>query len=273
MKKVLLFLLVIILALALFVTVSSLWNRNYYCNPCGKIWYNQSAFPDISNPFNEIHDGSYTISIDDDGNVLFKPIDGEEIKGKMTISPYYKYYSASIVVEFEDGETAEGICRINKDERFMSLRYKSKYYYFTDKRSLSKEEVKEYRLELIDFLSGVMETGEFPTQQEIKENSTYRYYTSYYQIDPGCGGPIVYDVCKKATVEKVDYANRSITITIDGVTKELLLTNETMAVYVNNGRFNMLNLSDLVVGECLVVTDNHTDDLVRLNQIFYFGSN
>ena len=46
-----------------------------------------------------------------------------------------------------------------------------------------------------------------------------------------------------------------------------------MVAYVNDGQFNELSASDLAPGECLVVTDNYSDDLIRLDRIYYFGNN
>lgn len=273
MKKRSLFFLIIIFAFILFCIGYILWNQVHYCNPREKEWYNNISLPRISYPYNETYDGSYTIKIDGDGNVLFKPLNGEEIKGTMTVTPNDTYSSAKIFIEFENGETSDGRCHIYQNRRYLSFEYESKYYSFTDERKFSRKEVEEYRAGLIAFLYEVFETGEYPTQQEIKANSVYRAYTGYYQIDPGCGGPIVYDVCKKATVENVDYENSLITIKIDGETKKLLFNDKIMVAYVNDGQFNELSASDLAPGECLVVTDNYSDDLIRLDRIYYFGNN
>lgn len=276
MKKFLIFLLAVFLILGGFMGVYILLNRNYYCNPGEKDWYNGTSVPDVTNPFNEIYDGSYTIKIDGDGNVLFKPMDGEEIKGKITLTPGKKYRRAELTIQFENGKSAKGICYINKDKRRLSFEYDSRHYYFTDEQQLSKEEVEAHRAGLIEFLRDIYDGGEFPTQEEIEANSQYISYTNYHKIDPGHGGPTIYDVVKKATIEEVDFDSRIITISMDGEVREFYFGDDIKVAYVNNGIISELTDDDIVVGECLIVNAFVDDDsqgyLGAQSPIYYFGT-
>ena len=203
MKKILIGLFAVILVIFLLLAFLILWNRDYYCNPCNKEWHNRALIPSVSFPFREIYDGSYTIKIDRKGNVVFKPLDGEEIKGEITVTPNDKYTRANIRIDFEDGTMAEGYCYRDRDGRNLHFEYNSKYYNFSDEQSMSKEEFEEYRNGLIEFMYEIYEGGEFPTTQEVKENDLYKEYLDYYQIDSRHGGPIVYDVVTKATIESI----------------------------------------------------------------------
>ena len=265
MKKFLLVILTLGLLIFLTLTFLILFNRNYYCDPCGKDWYNHTLLPNIDRPYKELYDGSYSIKIDRDGNVLFKPLNGDEIKGKMIISPDDRYESAKVTIEFENGITSHGACRKDRHGRSLHFEYESYHYLFSEKRGISKEEIDEYRAGLIEFLYRVYETGDFPTKQEIEENDLYMKYTDYYQIDPGHGGPIVYKSVVKATVEEIDFENRSATVTVDGETYQLLFNDETLVSYIGDGKIIEMNFDDLVEGECLVVDFNSK----YLNHIYY----
>ena len=95
------------------------------------IWYNHTSLPGISRPYREIYDGSFTINIDREGNVLFKPLDGEEIKGKMIVSQDEKYKEARVTIEFENGLTSHGKCRNNKEGKH--LYFLGHIYYLENK--------------------------------------------------------------------------------------------------------------------------------------------
>lgn len=262
------FLLVIFtLALLIFIVFAFLvlWNRNYYCDPRGKTWYNRTSLPSISRPYKELYDGSYTINIDREGNVLFKPLEGDEIKGKMIVYPDEKYKEARITIEFENGITSHGECRKNKNGRSLYFEYMSSYYNFSEERGIFKEASEEYRAGLIEFLYGIYETGEFPTEQEIEENELYMNYTNYHQVDPGHGGPVIYDLVDKATVEEIDFENKLITLTVNGETYQVIFGEETQVSYVSDGKIVEMGIEDLATGECLVVHFNS----VFLNHIYY----
>ena len=128
-----------------------------------------------------------------------------------------------------------------------------------------KEEHDEYMAGLIEFLYRVYETGDFPTKQEIEENDLYKKYTDFSQIDPGHGGPIMYDLVDKATVENIDFENRSATVTVGDETYQLLFGEETSVSYISDGKIIEMDFNDLVVGECLIVNLNSK----FLNHIYY----
>ena len=257
----------ICLVICLIIGFLFLWFRSYYCNPSGKDWYNYTAFPDINSPYNEIYDGSYSIKIEGD-NVIFKPSNGEEVKGKITVTPEDEHYdSADITIEFENGITAHGYCVRRNDGRILSFDYAEEHYLFEGKRGTSKEEMLEYRAGLIEFLYSIYETGYFPTLEEIEANSLYKEYTNFRQTDPAHGGPKHCAVLSKVTIEEVDFENCLITVrNAEGETKQFRYDDETEVSYVSNGQIHKMSIEDLTVGDCLITDDgidySSTDDVI-----------
>ena len=248
-----------------------------YCDPKGKTWYNSIAFPDISNPFNEIYDGSYAIQIDKKGNVTLKTLDGEVLEGKLSKVTHAKGLSTAIDIQFNNGNEASGYCQQDKYGRYLRFYYAGQSYSFSDKQQLSKEEMATYRAQFIEFLTNVYQTGVFPTEEEIKTNSLYQDFTSYVQIDPCCGGPFVYDEVEKVTIEAV-------TSVANGAGKELTIkTGERSVVCsvwtdisitaIQNGAFKKLSFEEIKMGECLVIPQRYYangTETYDISGIFYF---
>ena len=280
MKRVVSLALAALLAFSVIISLSGC--SKYYCDPSGKEWHNNVSLPSIPHPFNEIYDGSYSIKIDEQGNVLFKSLDGEEIKGSITVTPnagrsssrkllnlINKYSSSDIVIRFENGVTSTGSCYQSSDGRSLSFKYGDRYYGFTDKQRLSKEEFLAYRAEFVEFLQSVYDSGVFPTREEIEANDLYCEYTYLYQIDPCCGGPIVYTAAQKATVEKVDLGNNEITVKIGEESHSCLINENIIIVNVNGDNLERLSAENLVKGDCLVV-GHFNDRYAQIEEIFYF---
>lgn len=221
-------------------------------DPRGREWYNSISLPSIEEPFNEIYDGCYSIQIDKDGNVLFKPLNGEEINGKLTISSNDKYSnSTGIAIEFENGKIARGSCY----KTSLSIYYDNESYSFRDERQLSKEEFEICRAQFIELLINVFQTGNFPTQQEIENNDLYKEFTNYYQIDPCCGGPIVYDTVEKVTIEAIEIMEYGKRIVLDTGGERFYgykMEEDIIVASIKNGELKELALSDVKEGECLV---------------------
>ncbi len=256
---------------------------SFYCDPKGKDWYNSISLPNISNPFNEIYDGSYSIRIDEDGGVVFKPLDGEEIKGTLTTSLNPRNTRTNVSIEFENGKTAWGYCYTRDKGRYLTIIFGNKSYVFTDKRQLSKEEFEVYRSQFIAFLSNVYETGVFPTQEEIENNSLYKQFTNYYQIDPGHGGPIHYETLERVTIEKIESVEnygdiiKEITVNINGESVVCQL-DLMVAARIRNGELQALSESDITEGDCLMGRYRYWHGLeereeYRILEIFYLENN
>ena len=249
----------------------------FYCNPKGKDWYNAISLPSITNPFNEIYDGCYSIQIDKEGNVLFKPLNGEEIKGKITTRLNDKHFWTDVTIQFENGGWLSGKCYKNNSGRVLIIN-SDRQYTFTDKKQLSKEEFENNRKQFIDFLTNVYQTGIFPTQQEIETNSLYQQFTNYYQIDPCCGGPIVYDTLEKATIEKIETTENGKEITLTVGEESIVCQMETenfIVANIGNDKITALSESDITLGDCLAQKINYWHGLYgtneyRINRIFYF---
>lgn len=227
-----------------------------YYDPRGKKWYNATPTPNITYPFREIYDGCYAIQIDKDGNTELQTLNGEVVKGKLSVSFRKKNIlkSAVISVEFENGKTATGSCSKRDNTRSLSIYYDGVTYNFTDTRQLSKDEFDAYRAQFTEFLIGVYQTGVFPSETEIENNSLYQKFTNYFQIDPCCGGPFVYDTVRKGTIEKIEDVNRwkELTLTVDGERVVCETESNTFVALIKNGEITELDLSDIKEGECLI---------------------
>lgn len=276
MKKFLSTLLAVFLTLCLALSFAGC--TSFYCNPKGKAWYNWIAFPSIANPYNEIYDGSYSIEIDKKGNVVFKTLDGEELKGTLSTSPSKYRLEMDVDIVFENGKTAHGYCEQDKYGRTLRIYYGGNSYVFGEKQQLSKEEMLAYRGEFIQFLTNVYQTGVFPTEEEIKNNQAYQKYTGYIQIDSCCGGPFVYDTLEKANIEKIEPIENNInsaelTLEINGTSVVCPVWNETNVTLIKDGAFEKGAFSDIRTGECLILPNRYYssgEEIHSISSIFYF---
>lgn len=259
----------ICLVICLIIGFLFLWFATYNYNPCGKEWYNNTARPSIAYPFREQYDGSYSITIDRDGNVLVI-IDGEEIKGKVSIEKENRILNSTttLTFEFENGKTAEGYCHWDNDGRSMGIKYESQWYHFSNKSGMTKAEADEYRAGLISFMRGIYDGEDFPTKDEILDSSILKEYTHFSQIDPGHGGPIRYYVLEKATVESIDLDGHTVTLNINGETEQCKFDdNHFYVACIGDGDFSKLTVDDSLVGECLVVREYST-----IRDIYFFDN-
>ena len=259
----------ICLVICLIIGFLFLWFATYNCNPCGKDWYNNTARPSIAYPFREKYDGSYSITIDRDGNVLLT-IDGEEIKGKVSIEKENRILNSktTLTFEFENGKTAEGYCYWDNDGRSLGIKYESQRYHFNGKIGMTKAEADEYRAGLISFMRGIYDGEDFPTKDEILDSSILKEYTHFSQIDPGHGGPITYYVLEKATIESIDLEAHTVTLNINGEIEQCNFDEDDRCVaYVSDGDFSELTVDDSVVGECLVVREYSS-----IRNIYFFDN-
>lgn len=249
-------------------------SEHHYCDPRGKEWYNSPSLPNITNPFEEIYDGSYAIQIDKDGRVKLTTLTGEVKEGTLTASYNGENWrSAKISIEFEDGETATGSCSKYADGRILSIYYKWKMYSFVDTKQLSKEEFEEYREGFVEFLVDVYETGKFPTYEELEANSLYRQFVDCAQRYGS--SKYEYETLEKVTVEKIEATEyyeymKNVTLTVDGESKVYSLCDDANIAIIRNGQIEKLDFSDLMVGECLV--ELYENDHV-IEGIFYIENN
>ena len=137
--------------LTICMSISFVGCSSFYCNPRGKDWYNYISLPNIANPFNEIYDGSYSIQIDKEGNVVFKTLDGEELKGTLSTSLNLENTLTDVSIQFENGKTVTGHCQKGKEWRMLTINYDYMIYRFSGTRQMSKEEFETYRSQFIEF--------------------------------------------------------------------------------------------------------------------------
>lgn len=221
-------------------------------DPKGKVWYNGSELPSIDEPFRAVYDGCYSVQIDEDGNVLFRPLNGETIVGKLSTET--QNFRTKVSILFENGKLATGSC----SKQNFSFLYERKNYRFYDSIQTTKEEFDEYLSQFIAFLTNVYETGNYPTAEEIAADRLYRAFTNYHQTDPCCGGPIVYEIVERATIEsieKVDYGTK-MTVTLNGERVDCVLSDDCDIARVANGAIEELSVDDITPGECLINIEN-----------------
>lgn len=196
----------ILLGIFLFVTCLGLLGCNcdlsVYIRPeiLYDDWYNTTILPNIEKPFDVGYDGMYTIKIDRNNEVKFKTIDGEELTGTLEyeMNKYNTYISVKIT--FDNNSTASGGISADNNVHKFNFNYAGNRYSFTNKKAISKEEFEIYRNKFNAFLRGAFVHNYFPTIEEVENNDLYKKYTNFYQVDPGCGGPLVYTSAKKAIV-------------------------------------------------------------------------
>ena len=233
-----------------------------YCDPRGKVWYNVAELPQINDPFSEIYDGVYAITVEKNGRVRFTTTEGEVLEGNLTPSYNgYNIYSAKISVQFDNGKTASGWCITDADGRTLTFEYDFKQYRFSDTRALSEEEFATYRAQFIDFLLDVYETGEFPTEEEIAANDLYQQFTYYVQEDPCCGGSFRYDTLEKVMIESIEYREstksaRVIMLNSAGEREEYEIFGNAKIANVKNGELIAIYPKDIKEGECLIYREN-----------------
>lgn len=161
-------------------------------------WYNSSKLPSMEDPFAEVYDGSYTIKIDKNNNVIFSTFDEEELKGKLEFVE--KEFTIHIEIKFENDKIANGSLSIINNAPYLIVFYKGVNYSFTSSRSISKDEFVSYRNDFNAFLRNSFENDNYPTIEEVENNSLYREYTNYSQIDPCCNGPKIYTSVNKVSI-------------------------------------------------------------------------
>lgn len=254
MKRFIVSVLSFCLIACLIIGLLLIWFKDHNCNPCGKDWRNDTSGPTLIHPFNENYDGACSIKIDRDGNVLFKPIDSEQIKGKLTTYSERFGSGTDIVIEFEDGTTSRGGCYWYCGARRLHFEYKSEYYWFSNKSGESKEEIEEQRSELIAFMRSIYDGGAFPTKDEIKENNAYKTFTLYKPGDSAHGGPSSYFIAQKVTIDKLDLENMTVTMNRDGEMVQEAIDDSFAVICVSNGEFKEITADESISGDCLVVT-------------------
>lgn len=272
MKKLSSILLAVLLALCMavgFLACETSLNEpqdDGYCDPKGKVWYNRVSLPNLSDPFIESYDGIYSIEIDNSGKVVFKPSDGVILNGDLTASKSERQKIMNISIQFEDGTTATGTCyKTDNDFRGLSIYYLSKSYYFTGKRQYTKQEVEDYRSQLIQLLVEVYnEERFFPSQNEIKSNDLYKEYTDFSQVDPCCGGPITYTEADSAVIEDIyDYYDGSLTIYAYGQRFIGYIYPDVYFAVIKDGKLYKLSASEMRTGQCLIVRLNGGSQYIK----------
>jgi len=267
MKKTLIIVPILLILLGL-VSCSINQNSPSYCDPRGKEWYNTVELPNIAHPFRVSYDGIYTIFIDEDGQVELKLADGEIAKG--TFSKAKGSYNISI--KFDNGETTTGLCIKDGTNRFLQVAYKGETYSFRNNRQLSKEEFDNYQKEFINFLNQVYDTGIFPTLEEVQSNDLYKKFTDMHQIDPHCGGPIVYHELVKTTILEIEPSQYTtdITIMLDGVSTVVEMVEDSSCVLITkDGEIKKLLLEDIKASECLIKINTNYYPKNRVVSIYY----
>lgn len=280
MKKTIAIVLTVMFIICATLSLVGCTFNSLFCDPSGKEWHNYVAYPSIYNPCREIYDGSYSIEIDKKGNVEFKLLTGEVLKGVLTTSFNIKNKQRpTIFIEFENGSKAEGWCTQDSEGRKLYFWYNGKVYNFSDKVQCTKEEMDAYRSQFVEFLINVYETGVFPTREEIESNKLYKRFTGYARQDAGHSGNVGYAIAERAKIQYVSIRNdiRSVVVNINGVIVDCIVDyNAPVKCYeIKNGtiqEIEMDNILDIKKGECLILRggiSNGDEITYHITDIFY----
>ena len=221
-------------------------------------WYNCVKLPSMENPFAEVYDGCYTIKIDENNNVSFKSINQEQLKG--TLEYEEKEYTIDIKITFENNEIANGSLSISNDSPYLHFFYKGVNHCFSKTKVVSKEEFEQYRNDFNKFLREAFIKNNYPTIEEVEQDTLYREYTNFVHIDPCCNGPKHYTSVGKVVIKSIPEKDEFTATYSDGTIENINIYDVENIVLVKlDGTFE--KLENIQNGQCFL-----TDSL----SIFYF---
>ncbi len=263
------FLTVILIAIFIFlVNISFVGCSIIDCKPEGKQWYNCSSLPSIDSPYNAIYDGMYSITINKKGRTEFTTLDGEILVGSLKTVCKEGLFKRKERYLLLNESYASVNCYQKQDERFLIFSYKGVKYMFSGERQHTKDEFEAYRLQFVDFLTNVYNTGIFPTLEEIKNNDLYKQFTDLVQIDPAHNGPYRYSTLTKIIIEKVEretivvttnpdgtpalyWEETTISVNMNGENFTFVTRDELPVTAIKNNEIKQLEMKDIKEGECL----------------------
>lgn len=196
----------ILLGIFLFVTCLGLSGCNFNTVERPNVemlynnWYTTDELPNIENPFNESYNGMYTIKIDRNNEVNFTTIDGEKLTGTLVYEKNKNGNTINVKITFDNNDIVSGKLSVYNKVHYLNFNYNNYRYSFSSKKTISKEGFEAYRNKFNAFLRGTFVHNYFPIMEEVVDNNLYKAYTNFYQIDPGCGGPLVYTNAKNAVI-------------------------------------------------------------------------
>ena len=257
MKKILVSLFLLIFGLCL-VGCDNNKNKKPTVSMLYSDWYNCAKLPSMENPFAEVYDGCYTIKIDENNNVSFKSINQEQLKG--TLEYEEKEYTIDIKITFENDEIANGSVSISSAVPYLNFFYKGVNHCFSKTKVVSKEEFEQYRNDFNKFLREAFIKNNYPTIEEVEQDTLYREYTNFVHIDPCCNGPKHYTSVDKVVIKSIPEKDEFTATYSDGTIENINIYDVENIVLVKlDGTFE--KLENIQNGQCFL-----TDSL----SIFYF---
>lgn len=212
-------------------------------------WYNCVSLPNMEDPFIELYDGSYSVSIDRDNNVILNTINQKKLKGVLVLEE--KEYTYNVEITFENNDIAKGTLYISGDKPYLSFYYHGFSYCFTNTKSITIDEFIIYRDGFNKFLRESFLNDSYPTLEEVEFNHLYSQYTNFVHIDPCCNGPKVYVGVNKVLVEK-ELENNEFIVTYQDDTVKNINSGEIEAIVLVklDGTFERLN--EIKNGLCFI---------------------
>lgn len=257
MKKILVSLFLLVFGLCL-VGCDNNKNKKPTVSMLYSDWYNCAKLPSMENPFAEVYDGCYTIKIDENNNVSFKSINQEQLKG--TLEYEEKKYTIDIKIKFENNEIANGSVSISNAVPYLNFFYKGVNHCFSKTKVVSKEEFEQYRNDFNKFLREAFIENNYPTIEEVEQDTLYREYTNFVHIDPCCNGPKHYTSVGKVVIKSIPEKDEFTATYSDGTIENINIYDVENIVLVKlDGTFE--KLENIQNGQCFL-----TDSL----SIFYF---
>lgn len=213
-------------------------------------WYNKATLPSIDNPLAEAYDGSYSIQIDKDNKVIFKPNQKETLTGTLEVK--VEKYRINYTIKFDNEKNANGTLFTADNLPYMSLFYDHINYQFSTTKAISKEEYDDYRSNFASFLRNSFINNNYPTIEVAENDPLYKEYTNFIHIDPCCNGPKIYSNAYKANIE-IDIENNKIIILSDDEKIKTVDLEEAHKIYLVKANGEIELLDEIVTEECLFV--------------------
>lgn len=221
-------------------------------------WYNCAKLPSMEDPFAELYDGCYTIKIDESNDVSFKSINQEQLNGILEYEE--KEYTIGIKITFENNEKVNGNLRIINDSPYLQFFYEGINYCFTKSNVISKEDFELYRNDFNKFLRDSFINNNYPSIEEVENNSLYREYTNFVHIDPCCNGPKRYISVSKVAIASNSEKGEIVATYTDGKIKNINVYDiENIVLVKLDGTFE--RLKEIREGQCF---------LTKNCSLFYF---
>ena len=216
-------------------------------------WYNCAKLPSMEDPFAEAYDGSYSIKIEENNNVLFITSNNEAFNGKLELLEEEAKKEFTIV--FENEEKATCFLSLSNDIPYLRVYFRGLHYCFSKSKVLSKEEFEQYRYNFNKFLTDSFMNDSYPTLQEAENDPLYREYTNFVHIDPCCNGPKRYVSVEKVLITS-EAENDNFTVVYSSGREDTISRSDLYKIVLVKSDGTFESLENICAGQCFLAENN-----------------